>query len=586
MLSPTHHINPLAKNHARVLAGDSCTQQQKKERLGAVYTPAFLAEWVASLLLRNLQKGANNLTIVDPAAGEGALLKAIKGKVHQAALYGIDVDPCAVSCAKKSFGKTAHFIKADALHPFPKMSVIGSWRKLLDGRTISGIIANPPWGAQLSQSSQTLRNSGYTLAKGQFDSFGLFIELAISVLPRNGVAVFIIPDSIFQPEHMALRSLLLEKTSLLMIARLGEGFFDGVCRGTTVIACRKGAPSAKHAVPCMRLNKVWRDKILLGKRTLAQAEEEFTHLIPQARFTKDSGHRFDIDLTQEESARISVIEQHINGWSSWLDSTRGVELSKGGRICICPKCGTARPAPRGEEDRWLCLNCGALVKTSSSKQEAIVIPAKNLREGWLPFIVGEDVDRYRVAPSRAIKTNVRGINYKDEEIFSGKKLVIRKTGVGIKAAIDTSGSYTNQVVFIYKPNQNRRPPEFVLEYFQGVLCSRVMLAYYLKKKGDNEWRSHPYLTQKIIAELPVPDIHENDGWRMKQIKAIASAVHQQNLAPSFDKDFKIERLVAGLFGLTSDDCGWILNVLNSAQGLEPIRTLRLSGEVLFEPIRV
>ena len=70
---------------------------------------------------------------------------------------------------------------------------------------------------------------------------------------------------------------------------------------------------------------------------------------------------------------------------------------------------------------------------------------------WIPLIAGEDVRRYCATPSRVIRVDVRGIAYKDPAIYKGPKLLVRKTGIGISAAVDRTDSFTTQVVFHYKP---------------------------------------------------------------------------------------------------------------------------------------
>ena len=62
---------------------------------------------------------------------------------------------------------------------------------------LTGVIANPPWGADVGFSPADLRALGYKLAKGQFDSFDLFVELCLSVAPEGAVLAFILPDAPF-----------------------------------------------------------------------------------------------------------------------------------------------------------------------------------------------------------------------------------------------------------------------------------------------------------------------------------------------------------------------------------------------------
>ncbi len=216
-------------------------------------------------------------------------------------------------------------------------------------------------------------------------------------------------------------------------------------------------------------------------------------------------------------------------------------LSKTGSVILCPRCKTARPVPRNET-ALKCQSCGLKFELSEGIWKKIIRRSKTVPSGWRRLIVGEDVDRYSCHSSRIIEDNVR-INYKNPSSFEGSKLLVRKTGVGIKAAIDETGAFTNQVVFHYRAKPNSTP-SFFLDYILGVLCSRVMLAYHLKRTGENEWRSHPYVTQKTIAELPVPLVSEG-GRQWRQARAIANAVVERRLNKSSDlsMDLRVDALL-------------------------------------------
>jgi SAM-dependent methyltransferase len=555
-----------------------------RRRRGAVYTPVFLADWLAAELLDSLPK-KKDLLILDPACGDGALLRSIaKARRSKIRLAGIDIDPRAVRKATRVLPDGAILRQADALQPDPQGSVESGWERLVNVASISGVISNPPWGARLRQTPPQLRAAGYRLAQGQFDSYEVFLELCIRLVPDGTVLGFIVPDSLFLPEHKPLRALLLERTQIRMIARLGEGLFDDVYRGTAVLLCEKTTPRPSLPIECFRLGKHLRDQVLKNTLTFKAAKEKARHSIPQRHFQSDPEKQFVIDVSRNDFVVFQKIQAHRGNWTESLDSGRGVELSKSGAIISCPACMTARPRPIAVTSLE-CMACGARFTSSAANSRLIVRKSATAPRGWKKLIVGEDVDRYVCPASRIIQANVPGINYKSPESFRGAKLLIRKTGVGLKAAIDDTGALTNQVVFHYrtKPGQ---VPAFFLDYVLGVLCSRVMLAYHLKRTGDNEWRSHPYVTQKTISELPVP-VPTEGHWQWRQAKAIAEAVSKRRLMKSVDAraDLNIDSLVAGLYDLNQSDCNWSLRVLNEAQSLEAIETMRAEATQL-RPIKV
>jgi hypothetical protein len=392
----------------------------------------------------------------------------------------------------------------------------------------------------------------------------LFCELALQVLADGGTYAFILPDSLFAPEHEDLRSLLLEKTSLEFICRLGEGVFEGVYRGTVVITGRKKRPDEGQTVQCLRLRKS--DRVALSGGACFQAiRQSRSHFVPQARFASDRFHRFDIDVSSKDHAVHSISEQG-GPWTTLLDSGRGAEISKNGRVLTCAACGFARPLPKSLEPN--CLNCGEGLKGIAV--QSIVTKLSPHEDGWLPFIVGEDVCRYGAQAGRWIKTGVNGINYKSIHPVGVPRILVRKTGVGLHAALDSSNSITNQVVFSYTEKESVKFPFSYIKYILGVLNSRTVFAYHMKRGGELEWRSHPYVTQKTLATLPIPVPSEgSQAW--KQAKAIADSISQPM---EREMDIRIERLVAGLFDLDDDQFRTMLSVIDQAADLEPMRRLR------------
>lgn len=551
--------------------------------LGAVYTPPALATWLAAQVMRNVRTCKRPI-VVDPACGDGALLSSVRAVVSgNAELIGVDLDETALDTASARMQGSTRTVLADALVPQHGVPARQAWREMIPAGA-DAVIANPPWGADLVHDRASLAQAGYTLTSGQYDSYELFLELSIKIVRPGGVVGVIIPDSVFLPEHVGIRKLLLRETTLLLIARLGEGLFPGVYRGATVLLLRNEAPAPGHLVSCFRLPKAWRDRVLADSTDLQTAQDELAHEVPQRRFALDPAAQFDIDLTEAESSTVRVIAEAGGGWTASLIGGRGVELSKSGQVLRCTSCQTARPRPRSS-GMVECAGCGEPLSSETSVLDVIVRKGPSPGPDWHPLIVGEDVDRYSVAPSRSIRIGVAGINYKDADGFAARKLLVRKTGVGLKAAIDASRAITSQVVFHYRLGPDRLEHPFLLDYFWGVLNSRVMLAYHLKRFGDNEWRSHPYVTQRVLAELPIPQVAPGT-WQWSQAIEIARATREiETLGLAPDRDLRVEALVAGLYGLKRTDCEWVLGVLDGADALQPIRSLRVDLADLLDPVR-
>ena len=524
---------------------DKSTCSAERKRLGSFYTPPELADWVATEVLEKAADAYWQIRhVIDPACGNGVLLEAMRRKVgEEIKLTGIDISPEAVAECKAYLGHDADILVGDALDPVFKWSSIRP----------DAVIINPPWGGALTQNRDFYQNNGYLLACGQFDISDLFVELALKIARPNAVLGFILPDAVFQPDHQTLRKMLLEHT-LLLIARLGEGIFEDVCRSTVVIVLRKSPPPENHLIECLQVPASKRKQLRQRKVSFSHVKKLYSHLIPQSRFAKNPNSVFNISQSEKDYdvfqkfSRLPAFD-----WEGRVYLGRGVEIGKRGITVCCQNCGKHRVAP-STNSPTKCLKCGASIPASASRN-TIIANSPNGSE-WLPLIVGEDVDRYTAICRRFIRWGVPGIRYKPKEHFATKKLLIRKTGVGLRAAVDESGSATIQTVFYVVASTRKQ--EWILDYLQGVINSRPMLAWYLRWTGENQWRSHPYVTPKVLKRLPIPDPLSVNLTKIARRIAAESRKARKGINGS---EYVVDNLVCRLYDLNSVDRLWVSHVL-------------------------
>ncbi len=573
----------------------------KDKENGVVYTPPALAEFVAKkvvgLLLNDRSTTATkvasrvkNLKIIDPACGEGELLTATWNALASEGvaeylnaadtLHGVDLDPSSVAKTavniKRMGGtptKRVKLIATNALLPqVPGAKEVGweSMLKVMDAKEgFDLLIANPPWGASTASYEKELSESNFTLNKGQYDTSDLFVELSLSLVKKDGYLAFIIPDSLFGLEHIEMRKMLLNKTEIKFIGRMGEKIFDGVNRACVVLICKNTEPKSSSVVECMRLNPTLRKSILSGDSTYFEADRLLTHTVKQSRFSSGKKFLFDIDTKEAEMQILEKVLKSGKTIGQYLSSSRGVELSKTGKVCKCDACGFWMPLPNSDMTR--CAHCSATIDLSRSETSKII--SKTWFKGSKPILVGESVRRYSISSRYWISVDNEGINYKNISLYYEPKILVRKTGVGITATIDYSSALTNQVVYMFKPRagqQTQIPIEFIL----AVMNSRAMYYYLLKQYGETEWRSHPYLTQSQIADLPLPEVEgEKAKAAQKQIVSLLKPYLQKDKAIPKEVDASVEALIAAMFGLTKKDYGVLYKTLNSTQGLVPVKAL-------------
>jgi hypothetical protein len=105
-----------------------------------------------------------------------------------------------------------------------------------------------------------------------------------------------------------------------------------------------------------------------------------------------------------------------------------------------------------------------------------------------------------------------------------------------------------------------------------------MTYYLIKKFGENEWKSHPYLTQTMLVNLPFPKI-DFDSEDVKDLISRVTKIVRDEVSLSKEKnitkanDLFIERVVAHFFKLNQTDYKAIFDTLSSSEQLIPIKRL-------------
>lgn len=564
----------------------SYTKEERKLN-GVFYTPLFLAEYLAKKIVK-YNVGRVISSVIDPACGDSVLLRkfAIELSGEEKSLpkiYGVDKDINAIvsstiKFAEKPFKKFAtQFIHTDGLFPVDGKPSVEGWSELrMKLKVQNGFdvaVSNPPWGAELNGYDPLMLNFNFSLAKGQFDIFDLFVEVILENLNENGIYGLILPDSVFSQEQARFRCLLSKNTTIHLIARLGEKIFPEINRACVIIIGSKSKAKVEHLVDCFRLSSNFKKRVISNELALEVVEKELLHKVPQSRFFENDNCIFDIDLKTAEQKTFDKIQANSLPVKSYVQNTRGAEISKKGIVCQCPKCNHWMPYPKSKQPK--CNNCNKSLDIETVTKEKIILNHNGI--GNLKLKVGEDLFRFTSLSKSWINTLKEGINYKDLSIYDGDKILVRKTGVGITASLDYENSVTNQVVYILKLKPayaNKLSLEFVL----AVLNSRVMTYYLIKKFGENEWKSHPYLTQTMLVNLPFPMVDFDSAHAIELISRITDIIKnevslskEKNISKT--NDLFIERVVAHFFKLNQTDYDAIFETLSSSEQLIPIKRL-------------
>lgn len=567
----------------------SSNNKKRKKALGAFYTPQVLSDLLAKLLIPLCRETNDSLiTALDPAVGDGILLESFESlaKKHQINinLIGIDIDREAINKSKKRFEESeskCKFINTDALYPLGNSNPSKGWDALIRKNIPNGIdliVSNPPWGADISHYVSLAYD--FNTAIGQFDIYDLFVETIIDNLKQNGVYGIIVPDSIYGQEHKNIREILLTKTTVKGIVRLGEGFFPGVNFSVSIIYGVKKSNTI-YDVLCSHINNSEKKAILSGEANIYTIVMEKAIKFPAKQMIA-ADFSFIVDVSQEDLYILNKLKT-CDTMKMYTSCQRGVEISKKGDVLQCSSCGEWFPMPRNKKVVTTCPHCKDDVVIADANCTNIVSNRKE--KDCVSIIVGENIGRFMVSSNRYIRQGLQGINYKSSVLYQGPKVLVRKTGVGISAGIDYHNSLTNQVVYIVKPKESVHP-SITAEVIVAILCSRLTTYIVIKRKGCIGWTSNPYLSQQDVNALPFPKLNLQCSQTMAALNRITELVKsylEKGLDLSVEADSEIERNVAFLYNLGYNEYKTIFKTIDQVEQMIPFRRLlNINADCIFQ----
>jgi hypothetical protein len=307
--------------------------------------------------------------------------------------------------------------------------------------------------------------------KGQYDLFNGFVERGVEVLKNHGLLGFIIPSRFIKGPHYAtFRKFLLDHTSILELCDVGEDIFEGVEMPALIAIFRK--ESKAHQRDRTQI------EVKVDVEDLTKCNWT-TYKIPQKRFREEQDYLFTIYQTEEMNQITRKMETNALLFRDVVHNARGVEIGKRSPLV-----------------------------------------SEHSKSGYVPFLVGEDIDRYAILNHRYLKLGDKTVDYKSPALYQEEKILIRKTGTGINATYDDQGFYVIQVIYIF----TKKDPKINLKYLLGLLNSRLLAFYYYGKFGERTKKAFPHLRQDSILKLPIQGLPHQEGSNAKLHDTVVTAV--------------------------------------------------------------
>lgn len=325
------------------------------------------------------------------------------------------------------------------------------------------VIGNPPWiqSKKMSAEDKAYYEENFFSVKKQYDIFNALVEQGVNLLKEDRLISYITPSRfLMNPDYEKFREFIVKRTRINQIVDIGEHIFKNVEMPALIFVL------TKHSVEdhCKENIVLVRSNILnLPKRVWSE------YNVKQDRFFAEDKYLLSIYLPEDKRIQDVILKMDKNALPlrKFVDNARGVEIGKKSKLIF---------------DR-------------------------RIDKRYVPFLVGEDIDRYEIFRHRYLKLGLASVDYKSPSLYKGEKIIVRKTGTGINATYDNSDFYVIQVIYIFKPKDRKKVN---IKYILGILNSNLLSFYYFSKFGERTKKAFPHLRQENLLSLPIHEVKVSD----------------------------------------------------------------------------
>lgn len=318
------------------------------------------------------------------------------------------------------------------------------------------IIGNPPWGQKEVSADDKLRNfitTAFPSVSGIFDSFRPFVELVLRLQNPNGRMGLVLPDILLLKDYESTRELLLGG-QIYNIDWWGMVFPGATIDAITIVA---SAQSRKERHP-----------ILINVR---DEENPLRHSILQSEFERNARKTFNLFLTEEKRRALNLIDASSKRLADYFEIHEGVHS--------------------GNIRSKLFLQ----QQVDDTCRRLIVSGA-----GVEPFFVPWQGDYIRLAAVPKSRTPKEYANVGKTEWYQSNKLVVRRTGDRVIAAIDERGTFFSNNFFVLVPKNDSGPSLFAV----CAILNSPFTTWYFRTIEPREGRAFAEIKIKHLEVLPLP----------------------------------------------------------------------------------
>lgn len=378
------------------------------------------------------------------------------------------------------------------------------------------VIGNPPWGQKGIDEppvvKEYLRRRFESLG-GIYDLFRPFVEQGIRLLrKRTGHFGMVLPDVVLLKDYLDTRRFMLDHLALTHIDWWGMAFSGAVIDVATIVGVRARASRGHAVAVCVH-----------------EHGRALSHRIPQRVFVTNERHVFNLSLTEEKRQIIDRLAG-LPRLERFFEAHEGVHSGniRDELFIDQPVDDTCRPLYFGRDEiAPYCLR-------------------------WRGRYV-----RLSAVPDR--KTRERYANPGQPSWFERDKLLVRRTGDHVLAAVDRERRWASNNFFVVLPRDGAGPCSLGLDGLCALLNSRFM-TWYFRTIEPRKGRIFAELKIKHLDVFPLPaavtvpgacaELDRLGAERAQVARLLAEAPADADLgARAAALDAGIERAVHALYGL-------------------------------------
>ncbi|MFN4261664.1 MAG: Eco57I restriction-modification methylase domain-containing protein [Gemmataceae bacterium] len=318
------------------------------------------------------------------------------------------------------------------------------------------VIGNPPWGQKSITADMRLKNylrATYPSSAGIFDLFRPFVEQGIRLLADGGWFGMVLPDIVLLKNYTATRRYLLENLRLERIDWWGMTFTDAVIDAATIIGSKQPT-SMNHLIQVASHD----------------ADTPFSQQIPQADFWTNPRYMFNLYLTPYKRMVLEQLKLFPT-LGDYFELHEGVHSGNMRRELFIDR-------PMNETCRELYFGRGELT----------------------PYRLCWNGRYLHLAAVPTTKTRQRYANLGKPDWHEREKLLVRRTGDQVLAAVDRHCRYASNNFFLVFP---KRDYWLTLDGLCALLNSRFM-TWYFRAIEPRQGRVFAELKIKHLATFPLP----------------------------------------------------------------------------------